>query len=91
MALHLSDLQNASQGELAILRRAVTLIIQLEQMEVRFAQGNDKGYLLDQYQRCSNTLRRLLESLGLQRRAKDVTTLGDLLRDDLRRQQEEAS
>jgi hypothetical protein len=29
--------------------------------------------LIDRYQRCSNTLRRLLEALGLQRRAKDVT------------------
>jgi hypothetical protein len=73
MALHTSELPNASQAELAILRRAVTLIIQLEQIETKFAQGNDKLYLLNAYQRSSNSLRRLLESLGLQRRPRDVT------------------
>jgi hypothetical protein len=75
MALFLSDLQNASQAELAILRRAVTLIIQLEQIETKFAQGNDQLYLLNAYQRASNSLRRLLESLGLQQRRqqRDVT------------------
>jgi hypothetical protein len=36
---------------------------------------DDTGNLLDRYQRASNTLRRLLESLGLQRRAKDITTI----------------
>ena len=76
LALHTADLggdDNISEAERAILRRAATLIVQLEQMEVKFAQGNDKGYLIDRYQRCSNTLRRLLESLGLQRRARDIT------------------
>ena len=70
-----------SEAERAILRRAATIIVQLEQIELKFAQGNDQGYLLDRYQRVSNTLRRLLESLGLQRRARDVTpTLDQYLR-----------
>jgi hypothetical protein len=43
-------------------------------MEQKFAtQGESEGGQLDQYQRVSNTLRRLLESLGLERRQRDVT------------------
>jgi hypothetical protein len=84
LALHLSDLggeENTSEAEKAIARRAACLVVELEQIEVRFATGNEpegeevNGNLLDCYQRCANTLRRLLESLGLQRRAKDVTTI----------------
>jgi hypothetical protein len=76
VALHTADLggdQNITESERAILRRAATIIVQLEQIELKFAQGNEQGYLLDRYQRCSNTLRRLLESVGLQRRPRDVT------------------
>ena len=76
-ALHLSDLggqANVSEAEQAIARRAACLIVELEQMEQKFAtQGASEGGQLDQYQRVSNTLRRLLESLGLERRARDVT------------------
>jgi hypothetical protein len=43
-------------------------------LEVRFAEaGEAEGQSLERYQRVANTLRRLLESLGLQRRAKDIT------------------
>jgi hypothetical protein len=76
MALHLQDLGGddaVSEAERAILRRAVTLIIELEMLEVKFATEGSKGYQIDRYQRVSNTLRRLLESLGLQRRPRDVT------------------
>jgi hypothetical protein len=76
-ALHLSDLggqANVSEAEKAIARRAACLIVELEQMEQKFAtQGQSEGAQLDQYQRVSNTLRRLLESLGLERRQRDVT------------------
>jgi hypothetical protein len=96
LALHLSDLggeANTSEAEKAIARRAACLIVELEQMEVRFATG-DVGEgesfmnnLLDRYQRCANTLRRLLESLGLERRQKDATLIeyeADLeLRDEI--------
>ena len=42
---------------------------------------------LETYQRCANSLRRLLESVGLQRRMKDVgPSLGDLLRADQRQE-----
>jgi hypothetical protein len=77
LALHLSDLggaDNISEAQKAIARRAAVLIVELEQLEQKFAtQGASEGGQLDQYQRVSNTLRRLLESLGLERRSRDVT------------------
>ena len=60
---------------MAIIRRSATLIVALERLETKFAEQEDGGTpnQLDQYQRLSNTLRRLLESVGLKRRPKDVT------------------
>jgi hypothetical protein len=64
-----------SEAEMAIIRRSATLIVALERLEAKFAEQEDGGTpnQLDQYQRLSNTLRRLLESVGLKRRPKDVT------------------
>jgi hypothetical protein len=74
-----------SEAEKAIVRRACVIITALERMELRFATdaNAESTTALDQYQRLSNTLRRLLESVGLKRRAKDVTppTLRKHLRD----------
>jgi hypothetical protein len=94
--LHVSDLGGEdliSESERRLIRRAAMLTLQCELLDAKFAllEGEASVIDLDRYQRASNSLRRLLQSLGLQRRAKDVTTLGDLLREDLRRQQEEAS
>jgi len=78
LALHLGDLGGAdvaSEAEKAIARRAACLIVELEGLEQKFpTQGASEGGQLDQYQRTSNTLRRLLETLGLERRPRDVTT-----------------
>ena len=52
------------------------LALQAELMEQNFAANEDgaaSAKALDCYQRLTNTLRRTLESLGLQRRARDVT------------------
>jgi hypothetical protein len=52
------------------------LTLQCEMMERRWANdaaGEASPKALETYQRCVNTLRRALEALGLQRRAKDVT------------------
>ena len=48
---------------------------ELEFLEARFANAGDgaKPDDLDLYLRGSNNLRRLLEAVGLQRRARDVT------------------
>lgn len=65
--------------------------MELEQLEVGFATGEAALDNLQVYQRVTNTLRRLLESLGLKRRAKPVgPSLGDILRKGHRRNVEEA-
>lgn len=75
--LHLSDLGGedaVSAAERSIVRRAATLTVELERMESAFATaGEASPQALDLYQRTAGNLRRLLESLGLQRRLKDVT------------------
>ena len=78
VALQMSDLggdDNASEAERILVRRAAMMTLQLEMMEQRFAANDGEATppQIETYQRCANTLRRLLESLGLQRRQKDVT------------------
>ncbi|HLH98760.1 MAG TPA: hypothetical protein VKW08_26925 [Xanthobacteraceae bacterium] len=74
--LHLADIggvDHASEAERSILRRAATLTVELERLEARFAEGPSSNKDLETYQRTSNTLRRLLESVGLKRRPRDIT------------------
>jgi hypothetical protein len=77
MALHLSDLggeQAVSEAEKSIVRRAATLTVELERLELRFATAGEATTAdLDLYQRTSNSLRRLLEAVGLERRARNIT------------------
>jgi hypothetical protein len=55
--------------------RAATLTVELERMEREFAlAGEADAEAIDLYARVAGNLRRLLESVGLQRRAKDITT-----------------
>ena len=87
---HLSDLggiDNTSAAERSLVRRCATLSVELERLEGKFAlAGKADPADLDLYIRASGNLRRILESLGLQRRTKDVTpSLGDLLRADQHR------
>jgi hypothetical protein len=93
--LHLSDLGGedaCSEAEKALVRRASCLIVELEHMETRFALA-EVGASPDKlriYQMTVNTLRRTLESLGLKRRAKDITPHPlDYARDYARRKAEE--
>ena len=84
IAAHLSDLggaDNTSAAERSIIRRAAVLTTELEVLEVRFAKAGEASAAdLEVYQRCSNSLRRLLEAIGLQRRPREVgPTLSDLL------------
>lgn len=75
--LHISDLGGASvisQAELSIVRRAAALTVELEKLEMRFADAKHADPKdLDLYQRTAGNLRRLLESIGLKRRARNVT------------------
>jgi hypothetical protein len=77
MALHLSDLggpDHVSEAERSIIRRAATLTVELERLELRFATADGASpFDLELYQRTANSLRRLLESIGIQRRPRDVT------------------
>lgn len=74
---HLSDLPDASAAERSIIRRAAVLSVELERMERAFALTSDdkppSADAIDLYQRTANSLRRMLEAVGLQRRSRDVT------------------
>src|SRR5262245_30505502 len=82
--LHLSDLggaDNVSEAEKSIVRRVATLTVELERMESVFAEACEASpEQLDLYQRVSNSMRRMLETVGLERRAKPVETLQEYLR-----------
>jgi hypothetical protein len=63
-----------SEAENSIVRRASVLETELERMEANFAvAGAADMDTLDCYQRVSGGLRRLLETIGLERRSRDVT------------------
>jgi hypothetical protein len=84
---HLSDLggpDNTSAAERSLIRRAAVLTTELERLEARFAlAGEASADDLHLYQRMTNTLRRSLEAVGLERRPKVVgPSLGELLRED---------
>ena len=84
IASHISDLggiENCSAAEYSIVRRASTLTVELERLEAKFAlAGEADANELDQYARVAANLRRLLEAVGLQRRAKEIAvpTLRDI-------------
>ena len=75
--LHIADkggVLNVSEGTKALIRRASTLIVELERLEAKFAgNGGASADELDRYGRGANTLRRLLLAIGLERRARDIT------------------
>lgn len=91
ISLHISDLggeDNISHSERALINRASMLILQVEMQEQAFA-ANDGVASKDQlevYQRVVNTLRRTLESLGLQRRQRDITPTLDDIADEIERE-----
>ena len=63
------------QPSVHITRRVAVLSVELEHLEARFAAaGSASAVDLDLYQRTANSLRRLLEAVGMQRRARDITT-----------------
>jgi hypothetical protein len=81
---HLGDIPDPSVAERSIMRRASVLEVELERLETKFAlAGEASADELDIYARVSANLRRLLESVGLQRRPRDVSGLGELMRADI--------
>ena len=86
MELHLDDLggaENTSEAERSIVRRVAVIETELEYQEAQFAELRQAGKAvsredLDLYQRLANSMRRLLESVGLERRARNITpTIAD--------------
>jgi hypothetical protein len=78
VALYISDLGGAealSEAEKSIVRRIATVTVELERLEAKFSTlpNGPRADDLDMYQRCANTLRRLLEAVGIERRQRDIT------------------
>jgi hypothetical protein len=86
MVQHITDLggeEAVSAAERSICRRIATITTEMELLEKRFALSKKGGASADDfdlYLRAANSLRRLLETIGLQRRSRDVTSLSDYLR-----------
>lgn len=85
LAEHLSDHPDPSVAARSLIRRASVLEVSLEQMESEFAtHGEATLEQLDTYGRIASNLRRLLQTLGLDRKQRLVgPTLGELLRQDI--------
>jgi hypothetical protein len=64
-----------SEATKSLIRRAATIQVICERFEAAFAESEEGGTSPQwgEYQRLSNTLRRLLSTLGLERKARDVT------------------
>ena len=60
-----------SEAQRAIIRRAASLCVWCEAVEVRLAAGEEIE--ITPYTTAANSLRRLLVDIGLERRARDVT------------------
>jgi hypothetical protein len=74
--IHTADLGGSaaiSGAEASLIRRIATLTVELERKEAKFSEAEPSDDAFDSYQRGVNTLRRLLETIGLQRRPRDVT------------------
>jgi len=92
ITLHVNDYGgegNISEAQRSLIRRAACLTTELELLEVQFAtNGGAKTWQLDKYGRAANTLRRLVQSLGLERRAKEVNATYDQFSEDVERLRE---
>ena len=88
--LHSIDLggaDRASEAQLSLIRRASALTVQIEQMEAKMSEGDDR-LDLDLYNRCAGNLRRILETLGIERKPRLISdSLDDIVgRVEARRQ-----
>lgn len=74
VSAHGSDLGGTdalSEAQSSLVRRVATIEIELEQLEGKLSKG--EAVDLDAYTRAAGHLRRILETLGLERRSRDVT------------------
>ncbi|MER9771782.1 hypothetical protein [Mesorhizobium sp. M0220] len=79
IAEHVDDrggLDAMSAAEKSLIRRVAVLTIELEKLETRFAEDETVGErTLDLYNRTAGNLGRLLDRLGLKRKAKPPMTI----------------
>jgi hypothetical protein len=75
----LGGFEELSEVQRQIVRRFSTMAVWCEAMETQLADGGKID--IDEFQRVSGALRRLGETLGLKRVAKDVTSIIDYARD----------
>jgi hypothetical protein len=78
-----------SEGQRQMIRRIASMSVWCESEEAKMADGDEVD--IDRFQRTANSLRRLCESIGLRRVARDITpSLGQILREAHRREVEDA-
>jgi hypothetical protein len=73
---HCSDLGGIdalSDAQLSLIRRAASIECELERLDAMLSTGAEVS--LDVYGRGASHLRRILESLGLERKCRDVTAI----------------
>jgi hypothetical protein len=76
LILHLGG-DEATEPQRYLARRAAALVVWCEKAETALARGEDMNIVT--YSTATNSLRRLLADLGLERRARDVTGLASYL------------
>ena len=94
IAGHCSDLGGRgmlSEAQFSLIRRASAIECELEVLEGRLSQGEPVD--LDSYGRGASHLRRILETLGLERRTKDISppTVSEYLAHVAKQKQQEAA
>jgi len=85
--LHVADLGGAdacSEAQLSLCRRIATTSVELERIEAKMSEGDDTVDL-DVYNRLAGNLRRMLESIGIERRARPVNDGSNVLADYFRK------
>ncbi len=77
-AQDLGGVDNLSEAEIGLLRRASAIECELERREAMLAAGEDVN--LDEFARAASHCRRLWETLGVSRKPREkVVTLGDIV------------
>ena len=75
----LGGFQDLSEAQRQIIRRISSMSVWCESQEAKMADGEEID--IDRFQRSSNSLRRLCESIGLKRVAKDISNVIDYAAD----------
>ena len=71
---HISDaggMPMVSEAKMSLIRRAVAMECEIERLEAKLSRGEDVN--LDEFGRAASHLRRLFETIGIDRRPRNVT------------------